>query len=136
MAGVSSVANKEEIKGLIENGYSYQEISNHYSFLYPLHKGLSKRSVRRFCKVNEINRNVSMGKIEIDQLMRKSVDEVPLSCFLSYFCRSSKKTVLFLSFSKSDVQYASLFMIMEKVARSTNICIDCYSFLKVSDRKK
>ena len=76
MSTLCSVASTEEISNLIQQGFTYEDISNHYSSLYPSQKGLTIRSVRRFCSVNNINRNVPMGKKEIESVIRTSIDEL------------------------------------------------------------
>ena len=42
------------IRNLLQTGYSYKQISDYYQGLYPDVRGLSARSFRRYCKLNNL----------------------------------------------------------------------------------
>ena len=46
-----------DIKSFIEQGLSYEEINSQMKNLHPSAGGLSKRSIRRFCKEHNVNKN-------------------------------------------------------------------------------
>ena len=49
-----------DIKSFIEQGLSYEEINSQMKNLHPRAGGLSKRSIRQFCKERNINKNCTM----------------------------------------------------------------------------
>jgi len=54
---------KTEIQQMLNQGYEYSLISEVYRKRYPQTKGMSARSIRRFCLKNQINKNcVNKGK--------------------------------------------------------------------------
>lgn len=66
--------NVEEVKEMMKHGYSYEKISNFLKAKYSsVTKGLSVRSVRRFCKENNIQR---LNETEIDEIVGCAVEQV------------------------------------------------------------
>ena len=64
----------ELVKGLISAGYSYKSISQQLKELYPhIPRGLSKRSVRRFVKDNNLR---ASADLDVLQAVEESVSEV------------------------------------------------------------
>ena len=84
------------VKELIKSGKSYEEISEILRNDNPNTRGLSRRSVRRFCHNNEINKKASLGKDRLDEMVRDEVLKVGilLSVYLYIIAtkfRSSKQ---------------------------------------------
>ena len=76
MATISSYSSIAEIKTFIDRGLSYEEISSELQFRYPAAGGFSERSVRRFCKENQINKNCTLSQKEKEELIRTSISQV------------------------------------------------------------
>ena len=75
-ATISTFSTVEEIRNFIEHGLSYEEISSELELRYPGITGFSTRSIRRFCKENNINKNCTLPKSEKEELIRRSVLQV------------------------------------------------------------
>lgn len=56
-----------------KNGRTYAEISEQLKQMFPSQKGLSERSVRRFCKLHRLTK---MDEEEVDEVVEQAVDEV------------------------------------------------------------
>ena len=64
---------KEMVAELRKKGYTYKKISETLLSMHPNMKGLSERSVRRFCKKWDIDK---MDNIELDGVVGAAVGEV------------------------------------------------------------
>ena len=65
---------KSEVMEMVKRGYSYERISHFLKANHPnITKGLSLRSVRRFCKENNIQK---LNEPEIDEIVGHAVEEV------------------------------------------------------------
>ena len=56
MASLQTLVDVEEIRGMIQRGLSHLQISGHLKELYPDQRGISERSVRKYCKRNRITK--------------------------------------------------------------------------------
>ena len=65
-----------DIKSFIEQGLSYEEISSQMKILHPSAGGLSKRSIRRFCKEHSINKNCTMSEESKKEAIQASISQV------------------------------------------------------------
>ena len=54
MASLKEYVDDYFIRNLLQTGYSYKQISDYYQGLYPDVRGLSARSFRRYCKLNNL----------------------------------------------------------------------------------
>ena len=62
MSKISLYFTIDDVKSFVEQGLSYEEISSQMKNLHPRAGGLSERSIRRFCKEHNINKNCPMQK--------------------------------------------------------------------------
>ena len=65
-----------DIKSFIEQGLSYEEIGSQMKNLHPSAVGLSKRSIRRFCKEHNINKNCTMSEESKKEAIQASISQV------------------------------------------------------------
>ena len=56
MASLKEYVDDDFILNLLQRGYSYKQISEYYQGLNPAVRGLSARSFRRYCKLNNLTR--------------------------------------------------------------------------------
>ena len=56
MASLKEYVDDGFILNLLQRGYSYKQISDYYQGLYPDVRGLSARTFRRYCKLNNLTR--------------------------------------------------------------------------------
>ena len=56
MASLKGYVDDDFILNLLQRGYSYKQISEYYQGLNPAVRGLSARSFRRYCKLNNLTR--------------------------------------------------------------------------------
>lgn len=61
------------VTDMLLQGMSHKYISNVYSHRFPSKKGLSERSVRRFCKKHSLHK---LNGTDLDNIVKKSVEEV------------------------------------------------------------
>ena len=65
---------KDMVQQWVQQGHSYEWISKNLMLRYPaINRGLSARSVRRFCSMNGIKK---LSDSELDTIVKKSVEEV------------------------------------------------------------
>ena len=64
------------VKSFIEQGLSYKEISRQMKNLHPSAGGLSKRSIRQFCKEYNINKNCTMSEESKKEAIQVSISQV------------------------------------------------------------
>ena len=62
---VSRLISVEDIEPLVEQGMTYEQISDKLRIKHPAGKGLSSMSVLRFCKEINIRRNCKLNKKEL-----------------------------------------------------------------------
>ena len=65
-----------DIKSFIKQGLAYKEISSQMKNLHPSAVGLSKRSIPRFCKEHNINKNCTMLKESKKEAIQASILQV------------------------------------------------------------
>ena len=69
--------NFERVKKLILTGKTYEEISDILISEQPTEKrGLSARSIRRFCNDNQIDNKSLIGKKQLDETVQKELSKV------------------------------------------------------------
>ena len=70
MAAFEEVADENLIRYMVYRGESHAKISNYYQSLYPGLRGLSARSVRRYCRRNDIH---LISNTDIENIVRQFV---------------------------------------------------------------
>ena len=65
-----------DVKSFIEQGLSYEEISSQMKSLHPSAGGLSKRSIRQFCKEHNTNKNRTMPEESKKEAIQASISQV------------------------------------------------------------
>ena len=73
------------VKELILIGKTYEEISEILKGEAPNARGLSARSVRRFCNENHIDKKNLFGKEQLDETVKKELLKVRIICILEIF---------------------------------------------------
>ena len=51
MATFAEIVNEAEIRYIVERGVTHRQIPIHFQNIYPNVRGISERSVRRYCKL-------------------------------------------------------------------------------------
>ena len=75
---VASVTSAEEVNQMIDEGLTYDEISDYLQEKNPQVKGLSSRSVRRFCKTKNIEKKCRLTKEDLHKKIFEKQLEVIL----------------------------------------------------------
>lgn len=75
----------DEIKHFIDIGMTYEDISDRLRSMYPNDRGLSARSVRRFCKSNKINRNCTLSQSDKNKVVLAAIDQVNFDLLICSF---------------------------------------------------
>ena len=65
-----------DIKSFIEQGLSYEEINSQMKNLHPSAGGLSKRTIRRFCKEHNVNKNCTMLEESKKEAIHANISKV------------------------------------------------------------
>ena len=73
---VSSAISIQEMTNFIESGMIYGQISSILQSNNPSARGLSLRSIRRFCQINNLGRNCKLSGKEIRTKAYQCVSEV------------------------------------------------------------
>ena len=95
MSKISLYFTIDDVKSSIEQGLSYEEISSQMKNLHPSAGGLSKRSIRRFCKVRtQHNKNCTMLEESKKEAIQASISQV-----LFFFLVEATRSLLFFKFS-------------------------------------
>lgn len=68
--------------GKVQNGWTYNQISQHLERRYPSVRGLSSASVRRFCKLRGINPNQPISTTDLQTSVFEAVQEVGFMQFI------------------------------------------------------
>jgi len=76
MAAVAKISTVQEINQWINKGLTYREISDLLLKKAPESKGLSMRSVRRFCKINGIGKKCALSKEELHKVIFEKQQKV------------------------------------------------------------
>ena len=105
MSKISLYFTIDDVKSFVEQGLSYEEISSQMKNLHPRAGGLSERSIRRFCKEHNINKNCTMSEESKNEAIQISISQL-LFFFLS---RSHFKSSVLQVFGK-NLEY-----IMQKI---------------------
>jgi len=67
---------EEEVRKLVERGETHDQISHHLKQIYPNRRGISARSVRRFCSQRDIRQRNEMNDDELDRVIESRVSAV------------------------------------------------------------
>ena len=68
---------QEEIEHLVHVlRFSHSEIATHLQLRFPTTRGLSERSVRRFCQQHGITRRTPIGEEELDRIVAENARQV------------------------------------------------------------
>ena len=78
MSKISLYFTIDDVKSFIEQGLSYEVISSQMKNLHPSAGGLSKRSIRRFCKEHNINKNCTTSEESKTEAIQASISQVLL----------------------------------------------------------
>ena len=73
---VSKTISIQEMTSFIQSGMTYDQISSMLQSKNPSARGLSPRSIRRFCQVNNLGRNRKLSRKEIRTKVYQCVSEV------------------------------------------------------------
>ena len=65
-----------DIKSFIEQGLPYEEINSQMKNLHPRAGGLSKKTIRRFCKEHNINKNCTMLEESKKEAIQANISQV------------------------------------------------------------
>jgi len=65
-----------EVRTLVERGETHDQISHHLKQIYPNRRGISARSVRRFCSQRDIRQRNEMNDDELDRVIESRVSAV------------------------------------------------------------
>ena len=79
---VSKSISIQEMTSFIQSGMTYYQISSILQSKTPTARGLSPRSIRRFCHINNLGRNYKASRKEI----RTKVYQCSLKCQLLKCC--------------------------------------------------
>ena len=82
---VSRLILARDMECLVGQGLAYDQISERLRVEYPASKGLSSKSVRRFCKKNNIGRNCKLNKEELMKEVFQCTSEVIFDTVISIF---------------------------------------------------
>ena len=76
MSSISQLTCDAFIRGRIEDGFTYDAIAAELQHFYPGLVGLSSRSVRRYCSLNDISYSSRLSAEQLDQLVGRVVLQV------------------------------------------------------------
>ena len=77
MPALDELALEELVKEKIENErWTYKKLSTHLQELYPGTKGISARSLRRFCSSRDIHRTSRLSEHEVDIVVSGAIAKV------------------------------------------------------------
>ena len=77
MAGIDDMGLKAFIHyKIIEEGITFEDLSVLLKQLYPNYKGLSVRSLQRFCKQEDIHKTSRIEDAMLDDVVKESVEQV------------------------------------------------------------
>ena len=88
MSSLVDICSKEDILRLLENGATYSDVSHELRYRFPNIRGLSSRTVRRFCNEHHISRGRSHNRIsedELNHLVSVGISEVSFDCYNQSF---------------------------------------------------
>ncbi|XP_062506210.1 uncharacterized protein LOC134196937 [Corticium candelabrum] len=90
------------VRKRVEEGNSHAVISEELQTMFPGLRGLSERSVRRFCTDRGLGRRCSLTKEELERRVSDAVSEVGPSCIFRS-SKSKKKAMATQCKSKSKI---------------------------------
>ena len=78
MALLDTIPGVEDfIRNRIEQGATHKVLSDELKALYPLiSRGLSSRSIRRFCEAHDIHSSSRLSDVQLDTVVRTSIHKV------------------------------------------------------------
>ena len=76
MSNISLYFTIGDVKTFIEQELSYEEISSQLKNVHSSDGGLPKRSIRRFCKEHNINKNCIMSEESKKEAIQASISQV------------------------------------------------------------
>ncbi len=71
-----------------QEGKTFQEISNLLKQMYPRKRGLSVRTVKRFCSLHGIHKRLGLSDDQVDRVVKNAINKV------SFVIRGSAVNVL------------------------------------------
>ena len=86
MSVIASLGVKEEIKNILDSGGFLRDVQQHLQAKFPQIRGISRRSVRRYCQTNALRRFSAkkLSKTEQENAVKRASKEVHFSSlFLS-----------------------------------------------------
>ena len=63
-------------RGVIERRKTHKQISDKLKHLYPGVRGLSARSVRRYCAIHDIHSSSRLSSYDLDRVVSSSIGKV------------------------------------------------------------
>ena len=82
MSTIASLGVKEEIKNILDSGEFFRDVQQYFQRKFP-HKcyGISRRSVRRYCQANGLQRYSSkrLNKTAAENVIKRASEEVKLT---------------------------------------------------------
>ena len=80
MSGIESLNCVDYIKERVKNKGTHKEIASDLQQLFPNSRGLSERSVRRFCSLKGIHYASRLSAPEVNEVVESAVSQVS-SCY-------------------------------------------------------
>ena len=78
MAALADILSVEAVRELVQN-HTLKEVSNILQTEFPNQRGLSVKSIKRFCQAHGIaKRNIVTDGLKLDQIVESSVRQVNL----------------------------------------------------------
>ena len=98
MVALADILSVEAVRDLVQN-HTLEEVSNILQTEFPNQRGLSVKSIKRFCQAHRIAKRNIVTDDELDQIAKSSVRQVNLiilwpSFGFLIFCYASKFTIL------------------------------------------
>ena len=77
MALLDTIPGVDFIRDKIEQGATHKALGDELKALYPLiSRGLSYRSVRRFCEAHDIHSSSRLSDVQLDTVVKTSIHKV------------------------------------------------------------
>ena len=74
MAAIESLLDREIVRELVKNGHrTFEEISEILQEEFPNKRGLSVKSLKRYCHMHEIKRRQNVADNELDEVVKSAV---------------------------------------------------------------
>ena len=100
MAAIESLLDREVVRELVKNSHrTFEEISEVLQAEFPNKRGLSVKSLKRYCHMHEIKRRQKVADNELDEVVKSAVEQVSLLLFPLESCFGNLMIFLLLCFS-------------------------------------